>query len=469
MILFLEINLTRLRMILRQYFWLIALTLALWLVPHSVFAATARHALIIGNSNYQNSYLNNPKNDAIDIATALQKLDYTLFENKAHIDVNLEEMEDLVAGFSANLPRDAIAVVYFAGHGISSKRESYLIPVRSRITKESQVRHRALSLSYLLDQLKDGNNKGLNVVLLDACRNNPFGSQFRSTTRGLYRPSTLAQGTFVGLSAGEGQVASDGEGRNGLYTTHLLEALDKHPGKPIEQVHKIIARDVYNATVDSENPQSPIYQSDVFGEYCFGVCGSGQQMVSAISVVALPSPPADTPRLDTTGPRLNHSPLTKTITANQSQTISAKVSDNTAIKEVLLFYRSGELGSYNRLELSTIENSEFYMAQLPASAITTPQLHYYLEARDEAGNVTVQGSEEHPITLGVKEHVKDITPLVNAETIVKPENPSHTSSSKKWLWIGLGVLTAGALLSTSDPGPSESVTLTINTTSPSSP
>ncbi len=437
-------------MIIRQYLWLLLCGFIFSLVSGNTFAAISRHALVIGNSNYQEAYLSNPENDARDVAKSLQKLNYKLYENKAHINRDIEQMEDLVTGFSASLPRDAIAVVYFAGHGVSSNRESYLIPINARITKESQVRHRALSLSYLLDELKQGNNKGLNVVLLDACRNNPFGSQFRSSSRGLSRPARLAQGTFVGMSAGEGQVASDGNGRNGLYTTHLLAALEKHSGKSIEQVHKIIARAVYDETAKSENPQSPIYQSDVFGEYCFGICSSGEVIVN----------------IDTIPPTLSHTPLQDDIHSDESQTISAQIKDETALDEASVFYQSEGMKDYTRLKLSAVDGTDYYIAQLPASAIKPPLVQYFMEARDKAGNISTQGTKEQPLSLRVTVPIQPL-PVVDSPPSIQPPEALSQKSSRKWLWIGLGVLATGALLN--DPGDDskpETVTLTIGTSTP---
>ncbi len=235
--------------------------------------AQPHHALIIGNKEYTQSPLINTENDAQDMVAALQELSYSVYGNQPHVNVNLEQMEKLVNEFGASLPTNAIALVYFSGHGVSVNRDNYLVPIGSNIQYESQVKYKAMSLSYLVSTLKSNNTKGLSIVLLDACRNNPFGRGLRTVTRGLSRPSTaLLNGTFIGLSAGEGEVASDGTGRNGTYTKYLLNSLKNTPNTPIEQAHKAIAESVYLETLNTNYVQRPMYQSDFFGDFCFGGC-----------------------------------------------------------------------------------------------------------------------------------------------------------------------------------------------------
>lgn len=258
--------------------WLLCLVL---LTTCTFGHAQSRDALVIGNSAYQASPLINPANDAVDMAAVFKELGYSVHGGKAHTDVTLEQMDDLLNDFTDSLPPGAVAVYYFAGHGANDgHRQNYLIPLEANIRRESQIKHRAMSLAYVADTLRDGNADGLNVLLIDACRDRPFGHSFsRSGSRGLSRPASVPAGTFIGLAAGEGQVAEDGLGqRNGVYTGQLIKALRGQSHLPIEQLHKQVARAVYQQTSASAEPQRPVYQSDFHGEWCFGRCGGTSQV-----------------------------------------------------------------------------------------------------------------------------------------------------------------------------------------------
>jgi len=235
-------------------------------------ALAERHALVIGNSQYQYSPLKNPRNDARDMAAVLKDLGYRIAGGGAQLDLDAESFDRVFHDFLKTLRNGDIAVFYFAGHGASAKQENYLIPINSRISHSAQLRHRSTPLYEVIESLKVANPDGLNALFVDVCRDQPFGRSFRTSDRGLARLGSVPSGTFISLAASEGQVAADGHGRNGLYTGHLLAQLRENPGLDIEDLHKAVARNVYRSSRNSGDTQRPTYQSDLIEKWCLADC-----------------------------------------------------------------------------------------------------------------------------------------------------------------------------------------------------
>ncbi|MGV8056519.1 MAG: caspase family protein [Smithellaceae bacterium] len=234
--------------------------------PSSFQAATEqRIALVIGNSTYSSGPLRNPVNDATDMAAALQKLGFKVNLKK---NASLETMEGAIEDFGNRLKRGGVGLFYYAGHGVQVNGVNYLIPVNAKINKESDVRYKAVDAGRILDEMANANN-GLNIVILDACRDNPFGKSFRSASRGLAIVSNSPSGTFISYSTSPGQVARDGEGRNSPYTKALLENITK-PGQTINSVFMKVRN-----KVKKETGQVPWELTSLEGDFFF-VPGSGK-------------------------------------------------------------------------------------------------------------------------------------------------------------------------------------------------
>lgn len=207
-------------------------------------AEQPRFALVIGNNNYDQVPLKNPANDAADIADILNRrfgFGVTQLLNGTHKDMSLQ-----LDKFADSLPPDSIALFYFAGHGVQIKERNYLIPTDDeQIKSEKDVEFHALEANEALAKL-DASKSSMNIIILDACRNNPFRG-FRSPKRGL-APLKITKGTFVAYSAAPGQVASDGAygERNSPFAKHLLALIDR-PLK-IEDVFKEVRRKVSDET-----------------------------------------------------------------------------------------------------------------------------------------------------------------------------------------------------------------------------
>lgn len=190
-------------------------------------------ALVIGNSNYTVAPLRNPANDARAIAAALRQ---TGFQVMAKLDAGQEEMSAAIAAYiEAIKARDCVGLFYFAGHGLQLAWRNYMLPVDARIDVVSDVPKRAVDLTNLLGGISKAGN-ALNVIVLDACRDNPFGTLKGVDQKGLSQMDA-PRNTLLAYATSPGNVASDGEGVNSLYTEHLLREM-KVPEAKLEDVFK---------------------------------------------------------------------------------------------------------------------------------------------------------------------------------------------------------------------------------------
>ncbi len=171
-------------------------------------SAAKKVALVIGNKAYKDAPLRNPVNDAQDISNVLKGLGFAV---QTKIDVNRRQMDEAVGEFIQKIQNGDVALFYFSGHGAQVKGENYLLPVGVSIESESDVHYDAVPVGRILQKLEESRNK-INIVILDACRNNPFRG-FRSASKGL-SPIDAPVGTFIAYATAPGAVAADGTGRN---------------------------------------------------------------------------------------------------------------------------------------------------------------------------------------------------------------------------------------------------------------
>ena len=190
----------------------------------------------------------NPVNDATDMASALQQMGFAV---TPLLDADLRRMRDAIETFRTQLHPDVVGLFYFAGHGLQVKGENYLVPIRARIAREQDVEFETVDVRRILGAMEDAAN-GVNVIILDACRNNPFARSFRSSQRGLAVTQAIT-GSLIAYATAPGSVAADGSGRNGVYTSHLLQNM-RIPGVPIEQVFKNVRIGVMQETGGKQTP-----------------------------------------------------------------------------------------------------------------------------------------------------------------------------------------------------------------------
>jgi len=219
-------------------------------------------ALVIGNSAYQNtSPLANPRNDAELIGASLKRLRFNV---TVVTDATQKQMKRAVRNYFKALRRSGpgtTGLVFYAGHGVQVGGSNYLIPVDARIADESDIDIEAFSAASLLSGMRSIGNR-LNIVLFDACRNNPYRSMFRSQTRGLARMDA-PEGSFIAFSTSPGDVAADGDGSNSPFAKALAAQLS-NPGLTIEEVIKRAGRQVKAAT---RGRQLPWYSSSVYTDF----------------------------------------------------------------------------------------------------------------------------------------------------------------------------------------------------------
>ncbi|MBX3717852.1 MAG: caspase family protein [Burkholderiales bacterium] len=221
--------------------------------------AERKIALVIGNAAYPTAPLRNPVNDAKAMAARLQALGYDV---ALHTDVAQRDFTRAVSRFGQRLAPGSVALFYYAGHGMQVRGRNFLVPVDADIQSEASARSEAVDLDLVLEQL--GPTR-LAMVILDACRNNPFEGRFRSSGGSGLAQVDAPKGTLLAYATAPGKVASDGEGSHGLYTAELLKAMDL-PGAKVEEVFKAVRVNVIKATAGA---QVPWESSSLTGDYFF--------------------------------------------------------------------------------------------------------------------------------------------------------------------------------------------------------
>lgn len=215
-----------------------------------------RVALVIGNSAYKHSAeLRNPRNDAQDVAAALQHLDFTVISG---FDLDHSGMRRTISRFAAALEDATVGVFYYAGHGIQLNGTNYLVPTDSKLENQYSPQFELIRVDLVQSVME--NKKRTNILFLDACRDNPLARNLaramgtRSTSLPLGLSSTESGiGTLVSFSTQPGNVAEDGQGRNSPYAAALAMQL-KLPGVSLSEMLINVRRDVMQATNDRQIP-----------------------------------------------------------------------------------------------------------------------------------------------------------------------------------------------------------------------
>ncbi len=231
---------------------------------NKVSVSTPRIALVIGNGNYKSvGTLPNPVHDAEEMSKLLKECG---FEVVLVLNGTKKQMNEAIATFGQKLvsSKGATGMVYYAGHGIQSKGENYIIPIDAEVYVEEDLQYECLNVGKILAKMEAAKNP-INIIALDACRNNPFERSWnRSGSSSGLVGMNAPEGTIISFSTNPGNTASDGSGYNSPYTTAFLNQLKK-PGLTIEQVLKGIAAEVKKSTPG----QLPWYSSSITGEFYF--------------------------------------------------------------------------------------------------------------------------------------------------------------------------------------------------------
>ena len=247
----------------RYLLWLVA---AVLLVVAPLLEATAeprepRVALVIGNAAYRHAgVLRNPLNDAESIEAALKPLGFDVIKVT---NADRSQMVRAMGDFAKRLKADGIGLFFYAGHGIQTAGNNYLIPIDADIQEEYDTSFLGINVNDVL-RVMEGAGTRFNMLLLDACRDNPFERRFRSAggSRGL-APIEAPRGALIAFATAPGKTAADGDGTNGLFTSEFLKAIAR-PGHSIDEMLKETGAGVEKA---SGNKQVPWINSSYRGKF----------------------------------------------------------------------------------------------------------------------------------------------------------------------------------------------------------
>jgi tetratricopeptide (TPR) repeat protein len=227
-----------------------------------------RFALVIGNAEYPKDVgmLRNPVNDATDFAKELQNSNFEvqLLTNATYGQIRASMLR-FKERIDASERDKTVALFYYAGHGLQGEDENYIVPIDAKIEYEDDIVRYCFPVQRMVLANMERSNARMNIVILDACRNNPFPSVTRSLGGAGLGEMRRARGTFIAYATAPGSVASDGTGRNGLYTQELVKAMRK-PGLTIEQVFKEVRVNVLRQSGDKQNTWD---SSNIIGEFYF--------------------------------------------------------------------------------------------------------------------------------------------------------------------------------------------------------
>lgn len=221
-------------------------------------------ALIIGNGTYKSGPLKNAVNDALDMAALLSEKGFKVILRK---DASRAEMREAIREFGNEISEGGVGLFYYSGHGLQVDGINYLVPLDADIELKAEVAEECVSANTVLKVMEYSNNR-INIIILDACRNNPFRSFSRSDEKGITRmdpPQGAKQGSIVAFATAPGDVASDGDGRNGLYTSKLMKYINT-PGLKLEEVFKMTRIDVLGI---SDGRQIPWENNSLTGDFYF--------------------------------------------------------------------------------------------------------------------------------------------------------------------------------------------------------
>jgi uncharacterized caspase-like protein len=226
----------------------------------TIGAEENKYALVIGNKDYKVGPLPNATNDANDLAELLKQKNFTV---EKVINGTRLEIRNAIRDFSNKIASGGVGLFYYSGHGVQVDGDNYLVPIDADYDYKEEVPDVCVNVSYILRSMEASNNR-LNILILDACRNSPFKSFSRSGEKGMVRLEAPT-GSIIAYSTAPGRTASDGTGRNGLYTSKLMKYMNV-PGMKIEDIFKQVRIEV---TKESNQMQIPWESNSLMGDFYF--------------------------------------------------------------------------------------------------------------------------------------------------------------------------------------------------------
>src|ERR1700744_2662976 len=250
--------------------------------------AAKRVALVIGNSAYQNvTALDNPANDAALMAETLRDLGFAITGDRAQLNLDKRALDDAIQSFGKQAQGADVALFYYAGHGVQVRGSNFLVPVNANPTREADVDFQMGDFKLVLNQMK-GAGTHLNMVILDACRNTPFGGRGLRASNGGLAQLRAPDGTLISYATQPGNVAQDGSDGHSPYTTALAATL-KRPGYDLFQTFNAVGLTVKRSTGGAQQPW--VSSSPIDGNFYF----SGPQAAASASEPTTPQGPLKEP------------------------------------------------------------------------------------------------------------------------------------------------------------------------------
>lgn len=289
-----------------------------------------RYALVIGNGDYPKEIglLLNPVNDATAMAAELRKanFDVQLVLNATYMQLR-EAVRTFHEKLSAGPKEEVVGLFYYAGHGVQYQDENYLVPLDAKVQYEDDIVRMCFPVQRMVLSNMERASSRMNIVILDACRNNPFPATSRSLGAGLGEIKK-AYGSFVAYATAPGSVASDGTGKNGLYTQELLKAM-QIPGLLIEQVFKEVRRNVLKLSGEKQYTWD---SSNIIGDFYFSPPQNTAPQTATVSAAKTETPAVATtttekkPEVSQSAPKKNISEeqLSKALTDLTNSSIAFK-------------------------------------------------------------------------------------------------------------------------------------------------
>src|ERR1700678_3368353 len=228
--------------------------------------AEKRIALVVGNSAYQNiTRLDNPRNDATLMAETLSGLGFALIGGSAQLDLDKAALDTDVQNFGRQIQGTDVALFYYAGHGVQVNGSNYLVPISANPTREADVDFQMVDINLVLRQMQ-GSGTRLNLVILDACRNNPFGARGLRSADGGLAQMRAPEGTLISYATQPGSVAQDGSDGHSPYTKALATTI-KQAGLDIFQTFNRVGLTVKREPGGA--PQPWVSSSPIDGSFYF--------------------------------------------------------------------------------------------------------------------------------------------------------------------------------------------------------
>jgi formylglycine-generating enzyme required for sulfatase activity len=400
----------------RRFLAALGCAAALALTAVAPASAEKRVALVIGNSTYRHvPQLANPSNDARLIADTLRALGFSLIGNGPQLDLDEVGLRRAVQSFGDALPGAEVALFYYAGHGVQVRGGNFLVPVGANPTKEADVDFQMLDTNLVLRQMESAGAR-LNLVILDACRNNPFGGRgLRTAAPGLAQMQA-PQGTLISFATQPGNVALDGTGNNSPYTQALAQTMRK-PGLDIFRTFNEVGHAVASATGGAQQPWVSL--SPIKGDFFFAGAPAGAATAPATTF----RPPADP--------------------AAQAWAVTQNTTSVAVLEDFIRQFGSTPYGSMARARLEELKKSQLAVVAPPVPPAAPP-------------------SPVKP-AVGVFPPAPGVTPLsAERERALKPGNTfKECDTCPEMVVVPAGTFTMGSPASekerTTDEGPQHRV------------